>query len=1001
METELNNFGVIPFWFWNGKQNEKEITRQLELVARAGVRGMTVHARRGNQIEYMSERWMELFRHTCLEARRLKLEIWLYDEEGCPSGTVGERLPTGNAKYQQQALTFSYMTAGQACSEVNYTHGFRSEDVLRIHKKELCRGDLVRVFQADELKTPVNPAELSGNTKVLVFSKVYITDYIDALSRETLEEFLVMTHRIYSQKLGEFFSDPITAVYTDDLNHLLIYGDDIPYLSYTDSLEETFRRQHNYSILDNLPALVENLPGCEKIRIDYRHTVMRMFLDNYVEPMRQWCEEHGLPLTGHLSGDESDMFISISRFGAAMPFYEHEDIPGIDDFMAGITDGACLRRAFNEFGHSMIILCKQASSVASQLKNGQCSSEVLTSRGWGVPVYQQMTQLYFQLGLGVNILIPHDFSYSTSGVTKRDHPASYFFQQPWFCENREIQKTLSNSLQLLSRGICAAKVAVLNPVTSGWAVLDGERLAKDFSCQYPGRFPDTESLKRNFAEISLHLLQKHIDFEYIDEELLSRHGKVNEKILNMGNKTYDTLLLPPMINVQQTTLDLLEAFAANGGRIIQIGTGAVLVNGHVQNKVFNSPITAIADLNDWDVENCIMHPLLEFEGADEILLHTRQIDGHLEYFLINFSDKTQKIKIDSALKNYVVYDPQNDWIISDNGNYAGSFVLQSSACCHIVPRFVIPQSATVNIEETLFDTGLSESLIPTESVLEVSVEAGDDNNLLIDAGYLPDGKRILFSASENIPVGTVITVPINIPHPEKVFYLYAETAELENILVNGEKLNRTPGVNHSATQDLHQASLSGLLLHGNNEIKIISAGKRIEMFYLSGKFSVELSDGENGGSTKISAMPLVMGNAAQQGLPFYWGKLKYSTEFNIDDADGNYWIDLGKLEGVIKLLVNGKNASFLYKSPWLFKLDGLVNSGQNLIEIELFNTAQNFFGPHRKENIFGKNRSWEGSSKAAWTPELSGTRSDSWGVASFGLYGPVKLLNYSNINHVF
>ena len=405
-------------------------------------------------------------------------------------------------------------------------------------------------------------------------------------------------------------------------------------------------------------------------------------------------------------------------------------------------------------------------------------------------------------------------------------------------------------------------------------------------------------------------------------------------------------------------------------------------------------------LNALDAEVCGMHPLLEFEGAEEILLHTRQIDDHLEYFLINFSEKPQKIKI-TALKNYVVYDPQSDRIIGDKDNFAGSLVLQSSTCCHIVPKFVIPQSTEVNIEETLFAHGLPESLIPAESTLKVVAEVENDNNLLIDAGYLPDGERILFSASENVPPGTEITVPLSIPHPEKVFCLYAETAELENILVNGKRLNRLPDVSHPATQDLHQASLSGLLRHGNNEIRIISVGKRIEMFYLSGQFSVELSDGENGGSAGISAMPLTMGNAAQQGLPFYWGKLKYSIKFNIDDANENYWIDLGKVEGTVKLLVNGKNAGFLYKSPWMFKLNGLVNSGRNFIQIELFNTAQNFFGPHRAENIFGKNRSWEGSSNAAWTPELSGTRADSWGVASFGLYGPVKLLNYSNINHVF
>jgi hypothetical protein len=181
------------------------------------------------------------------------------------------------------------MTAAQAVAAC-CKYGFRSEASPSVWQTGSGKGELIRAFRADDLSKPVDPATLAGDTEILVFSKVFITDYIDALNHDALEEFLNMTHRVYQQKLGEFFGDPITAVYTDDLNHLLIYGDNIPFLSYTEALEDTFRKLCGYSIMDNLPALVENLPGCEKVRIDYRHTVLRMFLDNYVKPMHHWCK---------------------------------------------------------------------------------------------------------------------------------------------------------------------------------------------------------------------------------------------------------------------------------------------------------------------------------------------------------------------------------------------------------------------------------------------------------------------------------------------------------------------------------------------------------------------------------------------------------------------------------------------------------------------------------------------------------------------------------------
>ena len=374
MNVDYQKFGSIPFWFWNGDQTETEITRQLELARQGGLRGMAVHAREGNQTEYMSERWFQLVRHTCLEARRLDLEIWIYDEEGYPSGAVGGRLPARGERYQQKALAYAYMTAGEAKAD----------------------SQLVRAFLTTDLTKSVDPEKLPATREVLAFSKRLLPRYIDTLDQSVLEAFLDMTHRRYWQELQEFFGNPITAIYTDDLNHLLVTGGEEPYLSYTEGLEEKIWQQCGYNILDHLPHLVENLPGCNRIRIDYRHTVLRLFLDNFVEPMRQWCERHGLPLTGHLSGDEGSMLKSICRFTAPMPFYEHEDIPGIDDFLVGMHDNGYMRKPFNRLGFSGVILCKQASSVANQLKDGRCGAEVLTSLGWGIPVRQQMTQLLFQ-----------------------------------------------------------------------------------------------------------------------------------------------------------------------------------------------------------------------------------------------------------------------------------------------------------------------------------------------------------------------------------------------------------------------------------------------------------------------------------------------------------------------------------------------------------------------------------------------------------------------------
>ena len=38
--------GFYPFWFWNGMQNEPEITAQLKEFEDSGFRGAVLHARK-------------------------------------------------------------------------------------------------------------------------------------------------------------------------------------------------------------------------------------------------------------------------------------------------------------------------------------------------------------------------------------------------------------------------------------------------------------------------------------------------------------------------------------------------------------------------------------------------------------------------------------------------------------------------------------------------------------------------------------------------------------------------------------------------------------------------------------------------------------------------------------------------------------------------------------------------------------------------------------------
>lgn len=233
-----------------------------------------------------------------------------------------------------------------------------------------------------------------------------------------------------------------------------------------------------------------------------------------------------------------------------MAFYEFETIPGIDDFLsqnrtdrylAMPTNPLWVENTNDQTGFSIIQLCKKASSVANQLKDGLCSSEVNASLGWGCPVRSWLAQIRMELGLGINLIIPHAFFYSTAGRTKRDHPQSFFFQSPYYFLNKELTAGINRSVQLLSRGRSAADTLVIYPVRSCWLLNNGATRSEEYEPLYPqfdrgGR--TLQGYNDQLSELSLHLVRQHVEFEFGSEDHMARFGSVEGKQYKLGHAAY-------------------------------------------------------------------------------------------------------------------------------------------------------------------------------------------------------------------------------------------------------------------------------------------------------------------------------------------------------------------------------------------------------------------------------------------------------------------------------
>ena len=172
----------IPFWSWNEKLDTKETKRQVGVMDDDGIGGFFMHARGGLLTEYMSDEWFEAISASVDEAKALGMEAWAYDENGWPSGFAGGKLlddPDNFAVFVEGKITETFPEA--------------TEDTLAIYALD------------KDGKPAVTKTAVDGASSYLTVTIGRDGSYVDTMRRDVIDKFIVETHEVYKEKLGEDF----------------------------------------------------------------------------------------------------------------------------------------------------------------------------------------------------------------------------------------------------------------------------------------------------------------------------------------------------------------------------------------------------------------------------------------------------------------------------------------------------------------------------------------------------------------------------------------------------------------------------------------------------------------------------------------------------------------------------------------------------------------------------------------------------------------------------
>ena len=117
------------------------------------------------------------------------------------------------------------------------------------------------------------------------------------------------------------------------------------------------------------------------------------------------------------------------------------------------------------------------------------------------------------------------------------------------------------------------------------------------------------------------------------------------------------------------------------------------------------------------------------------------------------------------------------------------------------------------------------------------------------------------------------------------------------------------------------------------------------------------------------------------GIKFYSGTAGYSKSFAAPGGAGRVFLDLGELQSLCEVSVNGRDLGVLWYAPFVVEITDALRSGENKLEVRVVNVWAN--------RVIGD---------AALPPEKRRTKTNIVKLTAdtplepSGLLGPVRLL---------
>ncbi|MFC2089512.1 glycosyl hydrolase [Bacteroidota bacterium] len=948
--------------------------------------------------EYASEEWYDLVAYAFKKAKKLDLDIWLYDENSFPSGFAGGLVPA------------------QMPESYNDGHALRFEhqDVLRLDpEKEYL---MVYLYADSAIDISDRIEAFSGKRgDFYLYEKVYFPvrewyagfSYVDLLKPGVTEKFIEVTMPGYEERLGDNFGRGVPGIFTDEPN-IAPQGEGI-LIRWTLDLFARFYERWNYRLEPHLRDLVQNTSLSGKVRHNYYQLLLELFIDRWSRPWFEYSEAHNLKWTGHYW---EHGWPSPHHGPDHMAMYAWHQVPGIDMLFNTQTERP------DQFGNIRAV--RELNSVGNQLGRIRKLSETYGGSGWELSFEDMKRHGDWEYVLGVNLMNQHLSYQSLKGDRKHDFPQSFSYHVPFWEEYNVLNSYFGRLSLALSSGEQHNKTLVLEPTTTAWMHYSPDQANTDL-----------ETIYQSFNELLQLLESEHIEYDLGSENIIRDHGSVEPETFVVGKRNYNYLVIPQdLSNINSETASLIETYLEQGGIILALCQPPSYIDGMMDPSTIewknNYP-------DQWyEIGGCNDPRLIQYlktnefivterEGGEMYHMRRQMEDGQL-LFIVNYhASEKGNIRLNMMGEDIVEIDLFSGAVM----NYP--FVMTNSILSFDT-ELEPGESRLYFISETSIrkkERGLQKwrNSVQEIQLYDIEVEGFNENVLTLDycslilggdtlkEDYFYDQQTRIFnehgfeknpwvSASQyktriadrdTFGPGSGFTARyrffIDTAFASGFMKLVVERPELYQVRLNGTII-QPEDEEWWMDKDFGVFDISEYIHNGENIAEIeaspFSVHCELEPLYLFGNFNVKAA--ERGWTVEAESQRKI-GSWKAQGMPFYSGAMDYRTSFDLNSKTPVKLI-MNEWEGTVaSVLVNGMDAGHIFTKPYELRIDKYVHPGRNTIRVRIYGSLKNVLGPHHNVERQGIVTPWS----FKYAPDIQPAGED-YDLLDYGLMKPFKVL---------